>query len=74
MIQVGGKVIKPGDIILGDSDGVIAVDPADAPALIKATKAVQEKETAIMAAMERDGSYIRPWVDETLRKLGCNDI
>lgn len=74
VIQVGGKVIKPGDIILGDSDGVIAVDPADAPALIEATKAVQAKEEAIMAAMERDGSYTRPWVDETLRKLGCNDV
>ena len=74
VIQVGGRVIKPGDIILGDSDGVIAVDPADAPALIEATKAVQEKEASIMAAMERDGSYNRPWVDEKLREIGCNDV
>ena len=74
VIQVGGKVIKPGDIILGDRDGVIAVDPADAPALIEATRAVQAKEEAIMAAMERDGTYTRPWVDEKLREIGCTDI
>ena len=74
VIQVGGKVVKPGDIILGDSDGVIVVDPEDAPALIEATKAVQEKEAQIMDTMDRDGTYIRPWVDEQLRKLGCNDI
>ena len=70
-IQIGGRIVKPGDIVLGDGDGVIVVDPADVPALVEAARAVQEKEAAIMEKMQRDGSYDRPWVDSKLRELGC---
>ena len=71
---MGGKTVKPGDIIMGDSDGVIVIDPADAEGLIAATAAVQKKEAAIMEVMHRDGTYNRPWVDEKLREIGCTDM
>jgi len=73
VIQVGGRIVKPGDIVLGDADGVITIDPADAPALIQAAAAVQKKEAGIMELIQQ-GSYDRPWVDEKLRELGCNGI
>ena len=73
-IQVGGRIVHPGDIVLGDADGVITMDPADAPAILEAVRAVEKKEAAIMETMQRDGTYIRPWVDEMLRQLGCEGI
>lgn len=74
VIQVGGRIVKPGDIVLGDADGVITIDPADAPALIEAVRAVEEKEAAIMDRMRRDGTYDRPWVDQLLKSLGCEGL
>jgi len=74
VIQVGGRIVKPGDIVVGDSDGVIVIDPADAEALIAATAAVQKKEAAIMDVLHKEGTYNRPWVDEKLREIGCEEV
>ena len=74
VIQVGGRIVRPGDIVMGDADGVITMDPADAPTILEAVKAVEKKEAAIMDTMRRDGTYNRPWVDEMLKALGCEGI
>lgn len=71
-IVVGGKLVKPGDIIVGDPDGVIIIDPAVAKKLAAATRATMEKETKIMKDIVEKGEYIRPWVDEKLREIGCD--
>lgn len=70
VISVGGQVIHPGDIIVGDGDGVIAISPEDAPAILEAAKAIVRKEAGIMRGILA-GSYPRPWVDEKLREIGC---
>lgn len=33
-VVIGGKVVNPGDIIVGDADGIIIIKPEDADALI----------------------------------------
>lgn len=73
-VVVGGKIICPGDIIVGDEDGVLAINPIIAEDLAKATRAVQEKEDKIMEHILNDGTYIRPWVDEKLQEIGCEII
>lgn len=73
-ISFGGKVIRPGDIIVGDGDGIVVIKPEDAEALAALTRAVQEKEAGIMAGIVNKGSYIRPWVDEKLKEIGCEII
>lgn len=73
-VTVGGKVVRPGDIIVGDEDGALAIDPGVAEALAGATRAVQEKEEKILERILREGSYIRPWVDEKLREIGCEIV
>ena len=45
-----------------------------AMALAKATEAVEEKEARIMEHILGDGTYIRPWVDEKLREIGCEIV
>ena len=70
-VVIGGKVVHPGDIIVGDEDGVIIIDPTAAEEIAKATVAVEEKEAGIMEHIMKDGTYDRPWVQEKLREIGC---
>lgn len=69
-ISLGGMVIEPGDIVIGDSDGVLCVPYAEAERILKRTEAKQAAEAAQMAAIEA-GTNDRAWVDATLRRLGC---
>ncbi len=73
-VVIGGKTVYPGDIVVGDDDGVLFIRPQDAEALAAATAAVQKKEADIMAHILNDGTYIRPWVDEKLCEIGCEIV
>lgn len=70
-VVIGGKLVKPGDIVVGDEDGVIIIDPAVANEVADATLAVEKKEADIMKHILEDGTYFRPWVNEKLEEIGC---
>lgn len=72
-IAIGGMVIAPGDLIVGDMDGVVAVPRDDVDGVLAASLAQTERETAIIAAINGDG-WDRAWVDETLREKGCEGV
>jgi len=55
-VSIGGMVVHPGDIVVGDEDGVVAFPPAVAADLLDAVKAQEEKEEAILRSV-RDGTY-----------------
>lgn len=74
VITFGGQIVRPGDILVGDADGIVVIKPEDADSLATQVAAVFEKESSIMKTMERDGTYIRPWVDEKLQELICEYI
>ena len=69
-IAIEGMVIEPGDLVLGDADGMLCV-PFEATvavlALSRAKQAAEEKEVAAILARNSD----RNWVDATLARLGC---
>lgn len=69
-IALEGMVIEPGDLILGDADGVLAVPVASAAEVLERTEAKQAAETAQMEKIAA-GTVDRSWVDETLRRRGC---
>lgn len=71
-VSFGGQVVRPGDIILGDSDGIIVVRPEEAEAILALTREIEAKEDDIMQRIRVDKSYIRPWVDEKLKELNCD--
>lgn len=73
-VCVGGRLVRPGDIVIGDDDGVLFVSPEIAASLADAAQAVKAKEDAIMEHILKDSSYIRPWVDEKLAEIGCEII
>jgi len=55
-VSIGGMVVQPGDIVVGDEDGVVAFSPDVADDLIRAIRAQEAKEEAILRSV-RDGSY-----------------
>lgn len=69
-ISIGGMVIEPGDLVIGDSDGVLCV-PFDAVEAVYAStlakNAAEEKQMTAIKARTND----RAWVDDALRRLGC---
>jgi regulator of RNase E activity RraA len=72
-IAINGTVIEPGDLILGDLDGVVCVPKADAAQILKGTIKKHEAETKQMAETEA-GTVNREWVDKALRDAGCEFI
>ena len=70
-VVIGGKIVYPGDIVVGDDDGVIFIRPEIADEIADATLGVEKKEADIMKHILEDGTYIRPWVDEKLKEIGC---
>jgi len=71
VITCGGQVVRPGDIVVGDADGIVFVKPEEAQELLEAVAAVMRKEEEIKRAMYEEGTYIRPWVDAKLKEIGC---
>jgi RraA family protein len=69
-VSVGGMVVRPGDLVAGDHDGVIAIAPEEAERVIAAAEAQHRKEQASLAAIEA-GTWDRRWVDEALKARGC---
>lgn len=69
----GGVVVNPGDILVGDEDGVVVIAPGDAAELLEKARATVAKEAGIMAAIE-NGAWDRAWVDKTMRDKGCEYI
>ena len=71
-VSVGGKVVHPGDIVIGDCDGVIVVRPAEARELLEEVKVLCKKEENIINEINNKGTYIRNWVDEKLKEIGTS--
>lgn len=70
-VSIAGMTVNPGDIIVGDADGVVAIPQADAERIIALTIAQNNKEEATLAAIASDGKIDRSWVDTLLREKGC---
>ncbi|MCD8141067.1 MAG: RraA family protein [Planctomycetaceae bacterium] len=69
-VACGGQVVNPGDIVVGDTDGVVVVPQHEAAALVEKVKKVSAMEKGIMDGIAQ-GSYVRPWVDAKLQEIGC---
>ncbi|CAN1516863.1 MenG Demethylmenaquinone methyltransferase [Rhabdaerophilaceae bacterium] len=61
-VTVGGMVVCPGDIIVGDEDGLCAFSPSMAEDVIEKALAQHAKEEATMEAI-REGRWDRSFVD-----------
>jgi RraA family protein len=72
-ISCGGVVVNPGDIVVGDADGIVVISPQDAPDLLVKAKAKFEKEQEIFRAIEA-GTRDKSWIERELKARGCEVI
>ncbi|RQN38002.1 RraA family protein [Paraburkholderia tropica] len=61
-VCVDGMVVHPGDIVVGDQDGLLAIPQADAESVIEKARAVVKAEAETMRAV-REGRWSREFVD-----------
>jgi RraA family protein len=73
-ISCGGVVVNPGDIVLGDGDGVLIVPQREARAILdrargKLAKELKTRESIAAGTWDRSA-----YTDEALARLGCELI
>lgn len=68
-ISCGGTVVNPGDIIVGDADGVAVVPAAHAAEVLDAVAEVVDRERKRVAEI-KGGAPFKAEIDEQLRKRG----
>lgn len=66
-VSCGGIIVNPGDIILGDRDGVIVIPKGDAHSILEKAIVLSEKDKN-KAANSAAGTVNRQWVDDLLEK------
>lgn len=70
-VAIDGMVIEPGDLIVGDGDGVICVPFDQVDEVHKAVVKKIEVETKALADILAGKTSDRSWVDKALREQGC---
>jgi regulator of RNase E activity RraA len=68
-VSIGGMLINPGDIVLGDSDGVVAFSPKQALEIAKLGKEKVAQEQATLKSIQQR-TYNDSWIDIVLKQKG----
>jgi RraA family protein len=69
-IACAGMVVHPGDVVVGDSDGVVVVAQEDLPALVLAVQDVVRREDKLRHDIEHDSTDPDRF-NSILRAKGC---
>ena len=69
-ICVGGMVVNPGDIVVGDQDGLLAIPQEDVETLIERARGVLGAEARTLQAM-KEGRWDRSFIDAL--EARCNN-
>lgn len=70
-IAIDGMVIHPGDLIIGDEDGLLCIPYDQAEPVYQATLAKHAIEEKMMADIA-SGTLDTTWIDNTLTRLNCD--
>ncbi len=63
-------IVHPGDLIVGDRDGVLAVPRSSVGAVLTRAETKHASEGAQLQDTLQ-GAYKGDWIDQTLHQLGC---
>lgn len=67
--SVGGVAVNPGDLVVGDVDGIVVIPRAEVEAVIEAAAKKLASEEQRIAEIEQ-GILVSPWLDDALRQAG----
>ena len=68
-VTIGGMVVNPGDIVVGDDDGLVFITPAEAAMVAEASRKKAASEAATLEAIAAR-RYDDQWIDQTLKAKG----
>lgn len=69
-VVCGGMAIMPGDILVGDADGLVVIRPDDASEVAKKAVAQNEGEKRLLQTIA-EGKWDRSGFETALAELGC---
>lgn len=72
-VSIQGVVVNPGDLLIGDQDGIVVINQADAKTLLPVAQQTLTKEQGILQQIEQ-GTWDRQWVDDFLQEKHCEYI
>jgi regulator of RNase E activity RraA len=70
-VAIDGMVIHPGDLVVGDDDGLLCIPFDEIDEVLAAAKVKRDAESKILDDLLAGRSMDRAWVDATLNQLGC---
>ena len=74
-LACGGQVVFPGDILVGDKDGIVVIRPKDAEAVAKAAQEKKAKEDKTFASMKADWqAYAQKHIASTQKRMDGKGI
>lgn len=68
-VSITGQVINPGDIVVGDEDGVVTFSAKEAPSLLERIAITAANEEAIKAEIA-SGAIQQSWLEKVLKPHG----
>ena len=68
---MGNVVITPGDIIVADDDGLVAVRAAEAETVAARAKKITDEGMKKLRRIEENGTLDFSWLYEKLNRSGC---
>lgn len=71
-VSIGGMIVNPGDIIVGDEDGVVAVPREQAEEVLRLAALHAEHEQRVMAEIAT-GEFRQSWMESALKARGLLD-
>ena len=72
-VAIDGMVVEPGDLVLGDDDGVLCVPFDQVEAVFKGATAKYDAEQRQIANIQA-GTHDASWVDKQLREMKCEGV
>jgi RraA family protein len=69
-VCIDGLVINPGDLVVGDEDGIVAIPAEEATEVLALARAKRDAEARIIDSIE-NGTMNRAWIDDLLRQKGA---
>jgi regulator of RNase E activity RraA len=69
-VSVGGITVHPGDLVVGDADGVVVIEREKAAAMLPLAKKKLDEETKRIEGIKRNEALRPGWLDAALRAAG----
>lgn len=70
-VSIGGQVVQPGDVLVGDEDGIVVFQPSQTSQLLVEAEQSRQKEQAIRDEI-LTGNVQQSWMDKMFAAAGLN--